>query len=190
MSLSRLQLFLWMVVVLSAFLAVALANITTKQKDPLAIAIPSQIWTVLGISTTSLIGTPLIRNQKMTRNPDPVQTALTLAQRKPGRQSQLKPLPQGLILVNAAPQDAQWSDLFEGEETGNGAHLDLGKIQLFYFTLILVLAYAVAEGEVMLGGPPIYDFPGFDQSAIALLAISHAGYLSNQLIPHSKTSTP
>lgn len=188
MSLSRLQILLWTVLVLSAFVAVALANLRAGQASPLAIAIPQQIWVVLGISTTSLIGTPLIRSQKMNPAPRADQRDLTLEILRKERRARAEPLVWGVILVNARPEDAEWSDLFRGEETGNGAHLDVGKIQLFYFTLILVLVYAVALGSSFLGSLPIHQFPELDQSAIALLAISHGGYLSNQVVPHSATA--
>jgi hypothetical protein len=59
-SLSRFQLIAWTVVVLSAFLTAALFNIRAGADDPLAIAIPEQLWILMGISTTSLIGSPLL----------------------------------------------------------------------------------------------------------------------------------
>ena len=182
MSLSQLQLFLWTVVIVSAYVAVALANIVTGKPDPLAIAVPQQIWIVLGISATSLVGTPLIRSQKLTQTPaDPAVAA--------GPRSGQPIKVSGVIIFNVTPDEADWSDLFEGEETGNGAHLDLGKIQMFYFTLVLVLAYAVAIGKTLQGQLPIHSLPDLDSSAIALLAVSHAGYLTNQLVPHTKTAT-
>jgi hypothetical protein len=45
MSLSRLQMFLWTVVVLSAFLTATIANIKNGHtKDAVAIAIPQEVW--------------------------------------------------------------------------------------------------------------------------------------------------
>ena len=63
-SLSRLQLIIWTIVILSAFLTAALSNVRSEVVDPLAIAIPLQLWILMGISTTSLVGSPLIKNQK------------------------------------------------------------------------------------------------------------------------------
>lgn len=65
MSLSRLQLIFWTLVVLSGFLAAALGNIAAGAPSPLAIASPPQLWLVMGISTTSLVSSQLIRNRKM-----------------------------------------------------------------------------------------------------------------------------
>ena len=92
----------------------------------------------------------------------------------------------GQVIVNSSPQNARWADLFSGEETGNAAQFDLGKMQLFYFTMILVLVYAVALG-ILFTGPVrvIGTFPDMDTSILALLGISHAAYLTNKAIPHS-----
>lgn len=60
---------------------------------------------------------------------------------------------------------------------------------MFYFTRILVLAYAVSLGTLMLATTPtITALPALDDSAVALLGISHAGYLTNKAIPHTISS--
>jgi hypothetical protein len=43
MSLSRLQMFLWTVLVLSGLMTVAISNVATNQTDPLAIALPQEL---------------------------------------------------------------------------------------------------------------------------------------------------
>lgn len=189
MSLSRLQTALWTLVILSAFLTAALVNIRSGQADPLSIAIPSGIWILLGISTTSLVGSPLILNSKKSRTADPDETARNLDLLK----AQNLPQPdavtnQGQIIVNVSPENARWADLFRGEETGNAAQLDMGKIQLFYFTFILVLVYAVTLGTLFLSQEKVIGaFPDLDTGVLALLGISHAGYLTNKAIPHSQS---
>ncbi len=65
MSLSRLQMFLWTIVILSAFFAAVLANVNAEHyENAVNIAIPKEIWIAMGISVTSLIGSPLILSQK------------------------------------------------------------------------------------------------------------------------------
>ncbi|HEX8919001.1 MAG TPA: hypothetical protein VF898_10905 [Chloroflexota bacterium] len=189
MSLSRLQMSLWTIVVLSAFLTAALDNVHTKQTDPLSIAIPVEVWALLGITTTALIATPLILNvQKL----QPLQTPPGGAA---GEQSEdafiraqgLNPDQQkavGQVVMKIAPQLASWGDIFTGDQIGNGAHLDLAKIQMFYFTLVLVVAYAVALGALFTATGPIKSFPVVNQAMVALLGISNAGYLANKVIPH------
>jgi hypothetical protein len=62
-----LQALSWSLVVISAFLAGALANISANPgllADPLSIGVPEELWILMGISFTSLIDSPLILSQK------------------------------------------------------------------------------------------------------------------------------
>lgn len=190
MSLSRLQLVLWTVVVLAAFMTAALSNIVLDPSgSPLAIAIPGEVLLAMGISITSLIGTPLILSTK-TATPnsnEQAQTEHILASR--GVASSILGN-EGLIVTKSTPADAQVADLFRGEETGNAAQLDLGKVQMFYVTLILVLTYAVAIGTTFASTTGLVSaLPRVDGSFVALLGLSHAGYLTYKAIPHSKIQT-
>lgn len=157
LSISRLQLVLWTLLVLSAYLAAVLTRLAAAAPDPLAVAIPEPLWWLMGISTTSLVGTPLIRSAKATR---------------------------GLVVAKATPGEARWTDLFKGEETGNADQPDMGKIQMFYFTIIIVITYVLAVGRAFQGGSPLDHLPPVDASMLALLGISHAGYLINKGVPH------
>jgi hypothetical protein len=87
------------------------------------------------------------------------------------------------------PGDARLADLFQGDEIGNAAHLDLGKVQMLFFTLILVLAYGVALANLFTKATPIVMLPALDGGMVALLGISHAGYLLNKAVPHSEPSS-
>jgi hypothetical protein len=161
MSLSRLQMVLWTVVILSGLLAIALANIGLGGPAPLAIVVPTQVWLLLGISTTSLIGSPLLNSNKRSA---------------------------GQIDTNDSVHDAGVDDLFRGEEVSNQDTLDLARVQMFFFTLVLVLAYAVLLGSVFVKSTgAISGLPDIDPSMTTLLGISHAGYLANKAIPHPDT---
>jgi hypothetical protein len=93
---------------------------------------------------------------------------------------------QGKIVAWRWPEDATWSDLFEGEEIGNWTHLDLGKIQMFYFTLILVLTYAAMLGAMFLHNSSLISaLPSLPAGMVTLLGISNGGYLTHKVIPHS-----
>jgi len=68
MSLSRLQMLLWVVVIVSAFGTIAIRRL---HQAPLTeadivgamdIGVPQTIWLLLGISTASFIGSPLIKS--------------------------------------------------------------------------------------------------------------------------------
>jgi len=212
MSLSRFQTIVWTVLVVAAFLAAALHNIRTGQPDPLRIAIPSQLWALLGISVTSLVGSGLVKQEKTKRKPEPHNAKKTLAgaltgvdpatvtpadgnqlvaAKHPEAPSADDPVvARGVLTVNEDPAASSWSDLFRGEEVGNAGHLDLGKIQMFYFTLIIVFAYAAALGslfaQLFAQQSGITAFPALGNDVVALLGISHATYLTTKAV----TRTP
>ena len=188
-SLSRLQMILWTIVVLSGFLTAALSNLALGQTDPLSIAIPTELWLLMGISTTSLVGSPLIKSTKKAKKPNDSETTSTFKLMAKEGIDTSKLASKGQIVVNTALEEARWSDLFKGEESGNAAQLDLSKVQMFFFTLILVLAYAVAIGTAFTGTAlKISDFPALNAGMVALLGISHAGYLVHKAVPHSQTA--
>jgi len=188
-SLSRLQLVIWTVIVLAAFFTGALWNIVMGLDDALTINVPTELWILMGISTTSLVGSPLIMSAKRGLNPDTTELDATKqslsAQGDDGAMLGNK----GLILVNTDPKLARWSDMFTGDETGNGAHVDIAKVQMFFFTIVVAVAYSTALGRLFAatssGG--FNTFPNLDQSMLALIGISHAGYLTAKGTTHSQT---
>jgi len=189
MSLSRLQTLLWTLLVLSGFLAAGLFNIATGQADPLTIIVPPDLWLLMGISLTSLVSSPLIVNAKKAKPANGEETSRTLAALK--RQVKSKVQVVGQVVVNEQPEDAHWSDMFRGSETGNAAHLDLGKMQMFIFTLILVLAYGAALAALFADAQgKIGELPGLGSGMLILLGLSHAGYLANKVLPNGERLTP
>ena len=187
MSLSRLQTIVWTILILSAFLAEAL--IRTRGHDPSAVAIsvPEQIWIVLGISTTSLVGSPLIRNSKKDQGVRDEEEATVesnmeaLAEQDSVAAANITNI--GRVVVKSDPNQASLSDMFKGDEVTDCSQLDLGKVQMFYFTLVLVLAYGVQLGSLFLAGQFFESMPVLDSGMVALLGISHAGYLGNKATP-------
>ena len=190
-SLSRLQMVIWTVIVLSAFLTAALWNLWMGLDDALAIGIPTELWALMGISTTSLVGSPLILSAKKAKQPADEEKSKTIALLA-AQGDEAKSLGnKGLVITNTDPKSARWTDMFTGDETSNAAHLDLPKIQMFFFTLIIALTYCFALGKLFLtanaGG--FNAFPNLDQSVLALLGISHAGYLVSKGTPHSQSKS-
>lgn len=191
MSLAWLQMVLWTILILSGFLTAALSNISSGVVNPLAIPLPRELWLLLGISTTSLVGSPLILSTKAAA---PVgrtaqleaQTQRTLSGLARQGLDPSTVTAEGKVIAWQWPGDARFADLFQGDEIGNAAHLDLGKVQMFFFTLVLVLAYGVALAR-MFAGPDSFAFPTLDEDngMVALLGISHAGYLANKAVPHT-----
>ena len=85
------------------------------------------------------------------------------------------------------------SDLFQGDEIGDYYLVDLSKVQMFFFTVAIVVSYAAALAGILndqaaLMNPLGVDFPSFSSSLNALLAISHAGYLTVKSVDHTKTT--
>ena len=195
MSLSWLQMILWTVVVFSALLTAMLLNVIHGMTEPLDIGVPRELWLAMGISVTSLAGTPLILSTK-TQQPvsgQQLQQTKDLLNLSDDSGTQAA----GHLLVRDDPKNAQWTDLFRGDEVGNAASLDLSKIQMFYLTLILVIGYAAAIGAMFytfgLGAHndqvvKIGVFPTFDAGMLGLLGISHAGYLGYKAASHTPPS--
>jgi hypothetical protein len=199
---------LWMVVVLSGFLTAVLWNISQNLAPLLSVAVPVELWMVMGITTTSLVGSPLILSQKA-KEPAPVAQAgaaeaaaqaaqqrrdVAVAEVKAQLASQGLPPDKvevrGSVVAWTWPSDARAPDLFQGDEVANAAHLDLGKVQMLFFTLILVFTYVVMLCRLFLplepgGDVAVKGFPPLEQGMVALLGISHAGYLANKAIPRN-----
>jgi hypothetical protein len=185
MSLSRLQLLLWTVLVLSAFLTVAMFNIREDpMADPLNIKVPAQVWGLLGISTTSFVTAATIKSQK--KNLEVTREAkdkTTAALENVGDNSNKLADPQGALVAYEQPENASVSDLFKGDEVISAAYFDLGKVQVFLFTLIVVFAYAAEVGAMLYSTRTISSLPELSTGIVALLGISHAGYLTAKAVP-------
>ena len=94
---------------------------------------------------------------------------------------------QGLLHKNADPKEARWVDLFRGEEIGNYQMVDMSKVQMLFFTAIVVVTYAATVAVLLsdattLQAPSGVSLPDFSPSLNALLGISHATYLSVKTI--------
>lgn len=192
-SLSRLQMILWTVMILSGFLIAVLINLR-RTENPLSITLDKQLWALMGISTTSLVGSPLIKSSKKGEKENRAETNRSKAIMAEHGIETTNVMAQGKILVNATPEDARWTDIFKGEESGNGASLDLAKIQMFFFTLVTWSVYAISLGNHFMNNLGqnqwISSFPDVNGSMVALLGISHAGYLANKAVPHTPDPPP
>ncbi|WP_426735351.1 hypothetical protein [Myxococcus faecalis] len=69
------------------------------------------------------------------------------------------------------------------------AQLDLAKVQMFYFTLIAAVSYFVSLATLLASSKPgsVSSLPALSQGFIALLAISHGGYLVSKTTDHSNS---
>ena len=179
-SLSRLQLMLWTWLVISALATAAAWNIHLGADDPLGIHVPEELWILLGISTGTLVGSNLIKTQQA--HPDITQEVATERLNEITRGEQTA---QGELAKNVSRVQARWTDMFKSEGVANVGTLDVGKIQMFFFTLIVVLAYAAAFARtsyIPANGQESarFGFPDLHGSLVALLGISSTAYLANK----------
>jgi hypothetical protein len=162
-SLSRFQLVIWTLIVLSAFLTIALGRIheifvnPSLTIDPLAIEIPRELWALLGISTASFVGSPLILSTK----------------------------PPANLSIRSVAEKPNLADMFRGDETANENSIDMAKVQMFFFTLIIAFSYMILILNLIMTKTPdqLDSFPQLTQGLVALLGISSAGYLTSKAVP-------
>ena len=157
--LARLQVILWTLIVISAFLAGALANVRANSADPGSIADPLSI----GVAEKLRILKVLNSQDEDVEKIDNV----------------------GRVMIRECPIKANVLALFKGDEVSNAAQLALGKVQIFYFTLILVFAYGVQLGSLFLEGSGVIEnLPVLSAGILVLLALRHAGCLTNKAVTH------
>jgi hypothetical protein len=130
-------------------------ELSDNPTTPLSVQIPSEVWLLLGISTTSLVASPLIKSQSHDK-----------------------------VVKNQSATEAKISDFFRGEQAGDYMQLDLGKVQMFFFTVIVISAYAIALASMFITRElsAITSLPALDSGVIAMLGVSHAGYLTNKAV--------
>jgi hypothetical protein len=191
MSLARFQMAVWTVVILAAYFTFVFMRIRAGVPEPLNVALDPHLWALLGISTTSMVGSPLILSTKIDKVPDSSVAPKTAALLDENP-TDINANKQGTLYANTAMKDASLTDMFQGDELGNTAHLDLAKVQMFYFTLIAVICFFVMVFKTVVSGvkvtDPIFDhLPVLSDGFVAVLGISHAGYLSSKGINHTKT---
>ncbi|MDR6202503.1 hypothetical protein [Paraburkholderia graminis] len=197
MSLSRLQMLVWTLMVVSAMIAGTAVNIQVGDDAHAAMGwtIDSSLLALIGISTISLAGSPLILSTKKDQNPTQLEVKEMKDRLK--AQSEANPTNDGKVATNEFPSDARWSDMFTGEEVGNAGYADLSRIQMFFFTVLVGLIYAMMLLDMFShftlvkgsGGPlPFTGFPELDKSLVGLIAISHGGYLTVKSLPHTKSA--
>jgi hypothetical protein len=232
MTLSRFQLVVWTIIVLSAFLTIALERINVGSPTPLDIELPPQLWVLLGISTASLVGSPLILSAKVQKAPTPtaqdnaakllvraraltdpkIRSTLAAAEKikadekKPGfraltnEESTIKTAADqikadakqdieknadanGILDSNKNFGDANFSEMFTGDEIANKGLIDMAKVQMFFFTLIIAFSYMVLLVDLIMTADPVglNSFPALSDGLVALLGISSAGYLTSKV---------
>lgn len=191
MSLSRLQLAMWTVLIVSAFVVFFFWRLKAPGKlDPLGFSVPSEVWALLGISSASLAGSSLIKTNKKNQTPNVPEESETVRKMAAQGQTVNDQLVTGRAVLNDMPQAASWADLFRGEESGNASTVSIGKFQMFYFTIVAVFTYGYALAAMFGRDVPGEAFPAVSSGLLGLLGISHAGYLADKAVPHTQDPAP
>jgi hypothetical protein len=168
MSLSRFQTALWTGIILSGLVAITFAQI--KGGVDMKLSIPTELWALMGISTASLVGTPLILSNKR------------------GAAEQAASEPNAVVYRNDSAREAAFGDLIEGDERANASTVDLSKVQMFAFTIVSLAVYWAALLHVLRDFQATAALPVPTDGMLALLGVSHAGYLTYKAVNHSGPS--
>ncbi|HEX3950167.1 MAG TPA: hypothetical protein VHW95_09995 [Steroidobacteraceae bacterium] len=192
MSLSRLQLVIWTIVIVSGFFVIALERIRMGEApQPLNIGVDWQIWALLGLSATSFVGTPLLYGAKKAKNPADPELVPKVAARYREEPSGVNANREGILYGNGSIQDARFTDMFEGDELANVQLVDVAKLQMFFFTVAIAVAYGmqlyalIAYGDLSVGD---VKMPEVQSGLLVLMGVSHAGYLGSKSVDRTKTA--
>jgi hypothetical protein len=192
MSLSKLQMLAWTVVVVSALTVSAAYNLRNgfpAGGNPLQIGIPSELLFAMGIAAASFVATPTVLALKAQETPTAADVSDAQAAVKAGATLQAV----GKVHGRSDPAAAEWADLFRGDEVGTADTPDLSKIQQFAITLLLLGIYSGQVIQHFLWLSPkvttgITTLPLLGSQFIVLMGISHASYLVYKAAPHSDSA--
>lgn len=165
-TLSRFQLVLWTLLVVATIIVEGMLNAIWGVKGPLDLAVPHQLWILLGLSSGSAVAAPIVLGMKPPQN-----------------------------LHTKDPNTHAWYDMFYGDEVGNADQVDFSKVQQFFLTVVLVVAYATEIIMILLtpGIPPgatttdkMTYFPSLDDGLLALMGVSQVAYIAYKAVPQTK----
>ena len=186
-SISRLQFVLWATLFLSSAFTFIGFNLSRGNGwESFALDVPIAFWIVLVTSMGSYFGDRLVARLKSQQTiPSSIESGLLQDLRNGGSSSGFDEVSAiGYVIKLPRPELARSSDLFTGDDLGNAEAISLGKVQLFFFTTVLILAYGVAIADRLLVSTGMLTFPSLDVSIAALLVFSHLGFIGTQAVSH------
>jgi len=186
-----------------------------QSAEPLGIQLPALLWALMGVSVASSVLSPLLQASKAQRTgaQDEGQKRAAKAHRRsaeevptfsaafaarraaePAVEEEVGDTPPtGAVVKKSSWDKAEFSDLFTGEEVSTFGYVDVAKLQNFFFTVIAAIAYAVALVGSMSAAKSIasfFIFPEVPSGLLAVISISHSGYLIDKAVVHSTPSEP
>jgi hypothetical protein len=180
MSLSRTQTVLWTILVCSSFITVAFVRLadTGSLATALDFAVPQTLLALIGVSLTSAVASSVVSSTKEDKTPDPQEVTAAAANTGTPMQHMGH---RGTLFGYKDKSKASLSDIFDGDELADAHTLDLGKVQMFFFTVVgAVLFLGDIYAQLMKGTPT--GLPNLPSELVALMGMSHAGYLGNKLV--------
>ena len=175
-SLTKFQLGLWTFAIIPVLIAFVLSRATKDPATAWDISVPGELWAVMGIALGSSSLSIAIKSQKNGDPTDADAAALAAGDR---------------ILTRVSASKARFFDMLTYDEGAAALkRIDVTKFQAFVFTIALVTTFlwnalwlfAKAKSPVELSA-----IPGFNQTAVGVLGVSHAGYLVAKAIPQNGT---
>ena len=200
-SLGQLQLVLWTLLIISVWLTVVAVRTVLRVPDSIAVDIPGEVLALLGISATSLLTGTAIKNHKDHQRGDKPPTLDRSGLPQISRDS------QGKRELRDPSESPKWTDIFMGDQEGDRHYIDIGKFQMFWFTVAAIIAYfmqvlgdmetAINAGaltdniiEACQGGAATemvkcyfanFNLPVPTAGLISILGLSHVAYLVNKI---------
>lgn len=195
MSISRFQTMIWTIVVLSAYIVIAIARAKAGIENPLDIEIDYRLWIMMGISTTSLVATPLLLANKEQNNVISYERKQAVAEKtatscgsKDISANDIVANATGILYANRTPAEADFTDMFEGDEIANTCSIDIAKLQMFFFTLVAAVTYCITIFLLIRQTPvnSLDKLPALSEGFLAIMGISYSGYVSSKTITYTK----
>lgn len=163
MSLSRLQLSLWTILIVSTLFSVSIAHKTMN------IIVPAEIWALMGISLGSAASAVIVKGVKSVQEPsDSFLNKIALTQNH-----------IGLLHANTDIKSAKFIDMFKGDEVSEFEYIDISKVQMFFFTLAAWMGYvSTIYSHKFVGDAGLITFPALSTGIVTLIGVSHTGYIA------------
>ena len=124
------------------------------------IQLDPQLWALLGITVGSTATAVIVKGHKADND----------------------------LHTHSGDKGARWIDMFMGEEKVNDKYVDIGKVQMFFFTIAVLIGYIWLLwnwSSTPVGGQ--INLPVMSEDLVTFLGISHAGYITIKAAPKGKT---
>jgi hypothetical protein len=183
-TLANFQLVIWTLVVVSALSAAFFTNLMANldSSKVLDVTVPPELWLALGISGVTFAGAKGIGVLQGAGDPNtaipsthPDEQALTAD----GIRA------RGKLAVRAERDKATWGDMFVSDQLKDSMTVDIAKVQMFFFTVLLAFGYAAAVADDLLKAHApdgITHLPNLNTAFVTLLAISQGTYLAGKVV--------